>query len=84
MKTLYKTTGFALAAAAATMLGACASSGHDEGSSDPIHCVGVNACKGTRDCATATTSCKGQNACKGQGFLSLSKSECDAQGGTVG
>ncbi len=80
MKIATKTTGFTLAATAAAMLVAApmaASAG------DKIHCLGVNACKGTSDCKTATTSCKGQNACKGQGFLGLTKAECDAQGGTV-
>ena len=46
-----------------------------------VHCGGVNACKGTSDCATASNSCAGKNACKGQGFKDMTKEECEAQGG---
>ena len=80
MKTARKTTGFALAATAAAMLAAApmaASAG------DKVKCVGVNSCKGTSDCATATSSCKGQNSCKGHGFLALSMAECTEKGGKV-
>ena len=49
-----------------------------------VHCVGVNACKGTSDCKTAKSQCKGQNACKGQGFVAKkSAEECKTAGGTV-
>ncbi len=46
-----------------------------------IHCGGVNACKGSSDCATADNACKGQNGCKGKGFKALTAAECAAQGG---
>lgn len=46
-----------------------------------IHCGGVNACKGTSECKSATNACKGQNKCAGQGWLSMTKDECDAKGG---
>ena len=81
MKTASKNAGFAMAAAAAAML-ATAPMAANAGS-DEIHCVGVNSCKGTSDCKTATSACKGQNSCKGHGFLSITKAECDAKGGTV-
>ncbi len=45
-------------------------------------CVGANSCKGTSECATATSSCKGQNSCAGQGFTLSSKADCDTAGGT--
>ena len=49
-----------------------------------VHCLGVNACKGTSECGVeGKTACKGQNACKGQGWTSLTKKECKAQKGTV-
>jgi hypothetical protein len=50
---------------------------------DMVHCSGVNSCKGTSECKTASNDCKGMNSCKGQGFLSLSKAECAKQGGKV-
>jgi hypothetical protein len=80
-----KTTGVALAAAAATLfstgtLTGCA--GEPEVSGSTVgHCVGVNACKGMSSCATADNKCKGMNACKGKGFVSLDKATCDQVAG---
>ena len=48
-----------------------------------VHCYGINTCKGSSDCATASNSCKGQNTCKGQGFKALTEKECKAQGGSL-
>lgn len=48
-----------------------------------VQCMGVNACKGQSDCATATNGCKGQNACKGKGVKAMTEAECKAAGGTV-
>ena len=49
-----------------------------------VHCLGVNACKGTSECAVeGGAACKGQNACKGKGWTSLTKKDCKAQKGTV-
>jgi uncharacterized membrane protein len=81
MNTAKKTTGFALAAAAAALLatapmGAVQADGHEG------KCMGVNGCKGQSDCATSAGACKGQNTCKGHGFLKMSKADCDAKGGT--
>jgi hypothetical protein len=45
--------------------------------------MGINACKGTSECATATNSCKGSNSCKGQGWVHASKEDCTAKGGKV-
>jgi len=81
MNTARKTSGFALAAAAATML-ATAPMGAVHAGADKGKCVGGNSCKGLSDCATATSSCKGQNSCKGQGFLSMTKADCEEAGGT--
>jgi hypothetical protein len=47
------------------------------------HCYGINTCKGTSDCATASNSCKGQNECKGIGFKAITKASCATQGGSL-
>jgi hypothetical protein len=44
-------------------------------------CHGVNSCKGTGACNTATNSCAGKNSCKGQGWVKSTKADCDAKGG---
>lgn len=50
----------------------------------PVHCVGVNSCKGMSACKSANNSCKGLNSCKGQGWAPAESAEaCAAQGGTV-
>lgn len=48
-----------------------------------VHCYGINTCKGTSDCKTATTDCKGQNECKGQGFKEMTAKACAAAGGSL-
>jgi hypothetical protein len=48
-----------------------------------VQCLGVNACKGQSDCATASNGCQGQNACKGKGMKMMTEAECKAAGGTV-
>jgi hypothetical protein len=49
-----------------------------------VHCLGVNACKGTSECAVdGKSGCTGKNACKGQGWTALTKKECKAQKGTI-
>lgn len=53
-------------------------------STETVHCVGVNACKGMSSCQTATSSCAGQNSCKGQGYVKMSKKACQQIGGKVG
>jgi uncharacterized membrane protein len=82
----HKTTGIALATAAAAIftMGAFvapASYAADMG----VHCVGANSCKGSSECKTAKNDCKGMNSCKGQGWISISSAaECSAAGGMVG
>ena len=79
-----KTSGALLATAAAALLlsGAAAPlSAHAEDAK--VHCLGVNACKGQSDCATADNSCQGQNSCKGKGMKAMTEAECTAAGGTV-
>ena len=49
-----------------------------------VKCAGVNSCKGTSECKTATNECKGLNGCKGEGWVSKSSAEaCHAEGGKV-
>lgn len=79
-----KSTGVALALAAAGLfavapMAANAGSGHDN-----VHCYGVNKCKGNNDCKTASNACKGKSSCKGHGFVSMSESACEKVGGKVG
>ena len=81
-----KTTGAALAIAAASMMG-CASymaTENTASSNENVHCYGVNKCKGHNDCKTADNACKSHASCKGKGFISLSASSCDHVGGKVG
>lgn len=50
----------------------------------PVHCAGINSCKGKSACKTANSACKGQNSCKGQGWApAKSAKACEAKGGTV-
>ncbi len=49
-----------------------------------VKCAGVNSCKGTSECKTASNECKGLNSCKGHGWVNkASAAECTAAGGKV-
>lgn len=48
-----------------------------------VKCSGINSCKGTSACKTATSACAGQNSCKGHGWIKATKADCDAKGGKV-
>lgn len=48
-----------------------------------VKCSGINSCKGTSACATATSACQGQNSCKGEGWIKATKADCEAKGGKV-
>lgn len=80
-----KTTGAALAIAAAAMFAAAPMSvmaDNDKGSSEAkVHCFGVNKCKGHNDCKTDKNACKGHSSCKGHGFIAMSKHACEEIGG---
>ncbi len=69
----WKTTGVAIAMAAAAMLATAPMAAH--AGSMKGKCMGANSCK------TATSSCKGLNSCKGKGFLEMSQAECTTAGG---
>ncbi|MEO8278625.1 MAG: hypothetical protein ABI564_02965 [Ideonella sp.] len=79
-------SGLAVATAAAALfaMGATVSTVAQAADPAPVHCTGVNSCKGTSDCKTAKNDCKGQNSCKGMGWVSKSsEAECTAAGGKV-
>jgi len=79
-----KTTGIALAVAAAGLFTLAPVSVTMAGSDANVHCYGVNKCKGNNDCKTASNSCKGQSGCKGKGFVAVSQEACDKLGGKKG
>ena len=82
-----KTTGFALATAAAAVFAAGAMMSPIAQAADKdmsVLCSGVNSCKGTSECKTAKNDCKGHNSCKGQGWVTkASAKECMDAGGKV-
>lgn len=50
----------------------------------PVHCSGINSCKGKSVCKTANNACKGMNSCKSQGLtMAKSKEACEKTGGAV-
>ena len=86
MSLVTKTTGVALAIAAASLVG-CANydtAGSSASAKSNVHCYGVNKCKGHNDCKTANNACKAHASCKGKGFISMSEKACDHVGGKVG
>lgn len=84
MNTSKKLSGAAIAAAAAALFAtgftATATASPQE---SMVKCSGINSCKGSAACATASNSCKGMNSCKGQGWIKASAKECADKGGKV-
>ncbi len=87
-----KTTGVALALAAASMMGATAVNAAPS-ATETVHCYGVNVCKGHNDCKisghvcagyndckTANNDCKGQASCKTAGNACAGQASCKGQG----
>ncbi len=95
MNTVKKLSGLTLATAAATLLLAgCGGNSTKPASAEEqvappgekvaeVKCSGINSCKGTGACGSATNGCAGQNSCKGKGWIKASKADCDTKGGTV-
>lgn len=83
MKLSKTLTGLAIATAAAGMFATAVPTIANAAEAN-IHCVGVNSCKGTSSCKTATNDCKGLNSCKGQGFVAVTAEVCDQLGGKHG
>lgn len=85
MSVIKKTTGLAMAIAAASLVGCATTTGTtNSASAEMVHCYGVTSCKGQNDCKTAENACKGQAACKGHGFAAMSAKDCADAGGTEG
>lgn len=53
------------------------------GSSDLVHCYGVNKCNGHNDCQTANNACEGKASCTGMGFVTMSSKSCADIGGEI-
>jgi hypothetical protein len=84
MTAMRKTSGMAIATAAAALFAAGALGTTSAAADDAkVHCVGINACMGQGSCKQASHSCKGQNACKGQGWVASSGADCTAKGGKI-
>ncbi len=87
MNQVNKLSGITLASAAAALLisgvstTVVSAAAHEKKAE--IKCSGINSCKGTSACATATTSCAGQNSCKGHGWVKATAEECKEKGGEV-
>jgi len=79
-----KSTGVALAIAAAGLFAVAPIVAHAGSGHDKVHCYGVNKCKGNNDCKSASNACKGKSSCKGKGFVAMSESACDKIDGKVG
>ena len=74
-----------LACAASSQQGngqaASLSAADDEGS---FKCGGINECKGTGSCASASNECSGHNSCRSKGWLKTSSErECLRKGGKL-
>ena len=78
-----RTSGMLIASAAALLMSGAIAPLAAHAEEAMVHCLGVNACKGQSDCATASNACKGQNACKGKGMKAMTEAECKAAGGTI-
>ena len=87
MSLISRSTGAAIALAAAGLAGCAGMNGGGDmaaSNSNDVHCYGVNKCAGHNDCKTASNACKGHGSCKGQGFINMPASACKDVGGTVG
>jgi uncharacterized membrane protein len=85
MGIITKSSGIALAIAAASLVGCANTAETKTASAEALtHCYGVNKCGGHNDCKTADNACKGQASCKGQGFVAVTAKACADVGGTVG
>jgi len=73
-----KVSSAAMAAAAAMMFTSVVPTASFAADAAPVHCMGVNSCKGQSACKSANNSCKGTNSCKGQGWVPMTQAACDA------
>ena len=73
-----KSTGIALATAAALLFGSVAVT-TAQAEDAKVKCQGGNSCKGKSACQTATSACQGQNSCKGKSACATATSACAGQ-----
>lgn len=86
-----KTTGLALAIAAASLVGCASMTETSASSAESVHCYGVTSCKGHNDCKVAGNACAGHNdcktadnACKGQANCKTAGNACKGQASCKG
>lgn len=68
-----------LASAVASLLAVNAAVAADDaakGAGEPVHCYGINKCKGTGDCSGKGHACAGHNSCAGKGHINLPQDVC--------
>jgi uncharacterized membrane protein len=78
--------GIMVASAVASLVlsGSMVARATDKAGAEPVHCAGINECKGKGSCAGAENACKAQNECKGKGWAEASsEQECIEKGGKV-
>lgn len=79
--------GIGIATTALALLNGCASDTSGTGNSaEALRCQGINECRGTSECASATdaNACQGMNECRGMGWVSVdSVDDCESAGGTI-
>lgn len=82
----HKQTGITLATAAAALFatGALMMAPVAQAADGSVKCAGINSCKGTSECKTASNECKGMNSCKGHGWVTKASAKaCTDAGGSV-
>ncbi len=81
--TLPKLSGIALAIAAAGFVATSPTvMAATSGSTDLVHCYGVNKCGGHNDCKSEGNACAGKASCNGTGFVGMPSKACGDVGGT--
>jgi hypothetical protein len=75
--------GMMIAAGVAGMFAMGATGTASAKKGEEVMCDGINSCKGTGSCKSASNACAGKNGCKGQGHTKTTKEECMAKGGKV-
>jgi len=84
MNTLERGVLVASAVASLIASGSLVAWATDKAGAEPVHCAGINECKGQSGCGGAGNACKGLNECKGKGWVETSSAkECTDKGGKV-
>ena len=80
-QTIPKMTGIALAIAAAGFVATTSNVSAAAGTTDLVHCYGVNKCGGHNDCKSEGNACAGKASCNGTGFVAMPSKSCGDIGG---